>query len=379
MVISETKNPDSTLILADEIETGSDEIGKLPTRLERYAVAKQRALINLAQVDFNLQITDSPIFKNHLISIRSRMVDCGNYLVFRDYYTVGQVKLTAARFCMTHLLCPLCAIRRGSKMVESYVQKYQVIMLENPDLKMSMITFTVKNGDDLSKRHKHLKNSIHTLMKRSRDYKHKGTGYTEFSKVLGLIGTYEVTKDGGKGKNKHTGWHPHVHLMVLHRTRIDATALKAEWLNITGDSHVLRIDPARHPNDPGIDFLEVCKYALKFSDLTPEQNFHAYEVLRGKRLIISAGLFWGVEIPTRLTDEPLENLPYFERLYSFILGVGYSLKTVTDSIDKPDLSHLNFEPKKQPYKPKSSKKTFVDTLVIPQDVIDTAIKSIKGI
>lgn len=327
-------NPESTIILAEEIETGFDELGRLPARLERYGLARHRAVINLAQVTKRInefeEKTENAFegdgwgrsfnsFIRHLQDLRPRVDACGNYLGFRHYYTVGQVRLTAARFCKCHLLCPLCAIRRGSKMLTAYVEKYALILSENPGLKMSMITFTVKNGDDLEERQKHLRLSIQRLQKHRRVAK-AGKCNTEFAKVLGLFGTYEVT-------NKGNGWHPHVHMIVLHRERIKAAALKREWSEITGDSHVLRIDACRHPNDPGQDFLEVCKYALKFSDLSPEQNLHAYEVLRGQRLVFSAGLFWGVKIPEELTDTPLEELPYFEMLYKFILGSGYNLTT----------------------------------------------------
>jgi hypothetical protein len=335
MMVLEKGNPESMLNLAAEIETGFDELGCLPARLERYGIARHRAVINLAQVTKRIkEFEEKPEnafegdgwgrsfnpFIRHLQNLQPRVDACGNYLGFRHYYTVGRVRLTAARFCKCHLLCPLCAIRRGSKMLTAYVEKHALILAENPGLKMSMITFTVKNGDDLQERYKHLKKSIQNLEERRRNYLRKGTGKTEFSKVLGFFGTYEVTNHG-------KGWHPHVHMLVLHREFIKAAPLKREWAEITGDSHVLRIDPCRHPNDPGQDFLEVCKYALKFSDLDPEQNLHAYEVLRGQRLVFSAGLFWGVDIPEELTDSPLEELPYFEMLYKFILGSGYNLTT----------------------------------------------------
>ena len=333
MRIPEKGNPESIDFLAGEIETGFDELGKLPSRLERYANAHKRALENLSQIRSHIkkfndlpenQFNDdgwgrslNPTIR-HIENVRDRLTECGNYLGFREYPTVGKVRLIAARFCMAHLLCPLCAIRRGSKMIESCVVRYNMIMSENPKLKMSMITFTVKNGDDLMERHNHLKKSFQRLTKRACDYKNKGTGYTEFSKVLGFVGSYEVT-------NKGNGWHPHLHLMVLHSKRIDAAILKAEWLEITKDSHVLRIDPARHPKDPGIDFLEVCKYALKFGDLTPEQNLQAYIALCGKRLIVTSGLFWGLKIPEKLTDDEIEGLPYFDRIYKYVVGSGYNL------------------------------------------------------
>jgi hypothetical protein len=73
-------------------------------------------------------------------------------------------------------------------------------------------------------------------------------------------------------------------------------------------------------------FLEVFKYAVKFSDLPLADNWHGFEVLGGKRLIASFGLFRGVEIPENLTDElVLDDLPYVEWMYRYFQNHGYEL------------------------------------------------------
>lgn len=66
--------------------------------------------------------------------------------------------------------------------------------------------------------------------------------------------------------------------------------------------------------------MEVFKYAVKFSDLTLADNWHAAQVLKGKRLLNSFGLFRGVQIPESLLDEPLDDLPFWDRFYRFIQG-----------------------------------------------------------
>ena len=42
--------------------------------------------------------------------------------------------------------------------------------------------------------------------------------------------------------------------------------------------------------------MEVFKYAVKFSDLSLDDNWHAAQLLKGKRLLNSFGLFRGVEV-----------------------------------------------------------------------------------
>ncbi|MGZ4851373.1 MAG: protein rep [Candidatus Bathyarchaeia archaeon] len=325
--------------MAEDVQRGFDESGKLPDRLKRYAFARERALINVAQVDKRLNALSScpNPFLQHLKALRPRLNACGHYLGFKNYYTTGKVRLTAANFCKAHLLCPLCAIRRSSKTLEAYVLRFEIIRSQNPSLKLSMLTLTVKNGDDLEERFKHLKKALKTMLEWRRKTLSGKAGYhSEFAKIAGLVGTIEITKDGGKGEIKETGWHPHAHIMVLHDERFEYADLQAEWLKITGDSHVLNVSPAQHPNDPAQDFLEVFKYAVKFSDLTPEQNMEAYEVMRGKRLLFSAGLFWGVDVPESMLDEELEDLPYIELFYQYLPQSGYNLTKQRHSNGKTD-------------------------------------------
>ncbi|WP_376744959.1 hypothetical protein, partial [Pseudomonas aeruginosa] len=66
--------------------------------------------------------------------------------------------------------------------------------------------------------------------------------------------------------------------------------------------------------------MEVFKYAVKFAELSPEDNWHAAQVFKGRRLLGSFGLFRGVEIPESMTDEPLDGLPYVDRFYRFLQG-----------------------------------------------------------
>jgi hypothetical protein len=123
--------------------------------------------------------------------------------------------------------------------------------------------------------------------------------------------------------------------MCLHSSSFDYKALQAEWKEITGDSHVLNVSAAKHPNEPERDFLEVFKYAVKFSDMTAEQNIHAWNVLRARRLLFSGGALWGVDVPESLEDVPLDDLPYIELLYSYMLG-GYKLKLTSYHLPERD-------------------------------------------
>lgn len=280
-----------------------DGIEALPKRVDRYGKAKTRAL-NIA---------------NHINAIDGlqteykRLSRCADYLLFRHYFTVDKVRLHAAQFCKIHLLCPMCAIRRGAKALAAYLQRFEAIKLQRPQLRAWMVTLTVKDGDNLEERFKHLHKSQRELWKR----KQRGRG-SVLDGVAGAVWSYEVKRGNGSGL-----WHPHLHMVALAEHEPDKFALSAEWESITGDSKIVDVRPISQ-EDPATGFSEVFKYAVKFSDQSEADTVHAYQTLKRRRLLDCSGCFRGVEIPESLLDEPLDGLPYVELLYRF-MGKGYNL------------------------------------------------------
>ncbi|MGB8705321.1 MAG: protein rep, partial [Gillisia sp.] len=242
---------------------------------------------------------------------------CASYLVFHDYYTIEQQRLVKAHTCKKALLCPFCAARRAAKMVGKNAERVRTAMAAERSLEPVMITLTIKNGPSLRERYNHLRTALRRLQQRRRDCL-KGKAWTEFARVRGAIHSIEIT-------NKGQGWHPHVHMIALVDSWIDREALSREWQDITGDSFIVdvrRIKPKASELEAGgvsieDGLAEVFKYALKFSDLSLEDTWHAYELLKGRRLVDGFGCLRGVEIPDKLLDDPLEGLPFLELVYKF--------------------------------------------------------------
>lgn len=303
------KNPLFAESLATEAKQGTDNIQNLSSRTERYSEAKKRALQMASYCNAQQNVKMS-----------NKLAGCGNYLVFHHYYTVDKVRLHAAHFCKKHLLCPLCAIRRGSKAVSAYMKKFEAVTAEFPTLKPYLVTLTVKNGNDLEERHNHLRKSNRKMMK-ARRHALEGQKHVEFAKAVGGVFSIELT-------NRGNGWHPHIHMVWLCYTAPDARKLSQEWHDITGDSFIVDVSPI---HDMASGFVEVLKYALKFSDLSLEDNYFAFEILSGQRLMDSFGVLRGVEIPEDLTDEPLDGLPYVELFFKYLSGAGYSLHSFQDT------------------------------------------------
>ncbi len=308
-------SPESMTSLAAELDTGKeDRAGSLPSRIARYSRAKERAL---SMRDYLAGLDEAKATR-----AAGLLHGCGNYLHFRHYFTVDQVLLHAACFCKQHLICPLCAIRRGSKALEAYLERFQVIRQELPSLRPYLVTLTVKDGPSLPECWQHLNKSFQVLKDRRRWLisGNRGAKWTEFAKVRGAVGSYEVKRGKGSGL-----WHPHLHMVALCETAIDPVALKREWEGITGDSFMVDVLPFDRSQEPAQGFMEVFKYAVKFGDLSLPDNWEVAQFLRGSRLLFSIGVFRGVQVPEALTDEPLDDLPYFDLFYRYFAGTGYTM------------------------------------------------------
>lgn len=290
------ENPDSW---SDEI--GVQGIEALPKRVDRYGKAKRSAL------DTAEYMATLPKHQ----AVANRLSGCGNYLLFRHFFTIDTVKLHAASFCMKHLLCPLCAIRRGAKALGAYLDRFEALKRSSARLRPFLVTLTVKDGPDLAERFKHLHDSQRELWKRKQ--RRRGS---VLDGVEGAVWSYEVKRGNGSGL-----WHPHLHMIALAEVAPDAERLSREWHQITGDSFIVDVRPISQ-DDPASGFVEVFKYAVKFSDQEPADTVHAWETLAGKRLLGSAGCFRGVEIPEDLTDDPGDylGLPYVDLLYRYLSG-----------------------------------------------------------
>jgi len=303
------KTPVGASLLADRAHTGVEEAELLGERIARYGIAHARSRLMLDHLGGN----PSPEAKK----TATGLAGCGNYLHFREYYTVGKVRLHNAVFCKQHLVCPLCAIRRGAKALGAYLIRWQVIQEQRPDLRPYLVTLTTKNGPDLVERQAHLTKSLRRLMDHRRNFNAgvPRAPYTELCKAEAAVYTHELT-------NKGKGWHPHTHMIVLAASQPCQEALSAEWHKITGDSFIVDCRPitSGESGDYSEGFMEVFKYAVKFSDLSLEDNWYAAQVLKGKRLLNSFGLFRGVEVPESLLDEPLDSLPYWDRFYRYLQG-----------------------------------------------------------
>ena len=323
----------SDSLATDEIQAlQSADADQHRNRISRFGLLKHRAKLQeqylWTQVDFN---SDSPSEESiEALKAATKLKECGQFLQFRNYYTVDQIKLVKAHYCNKHLLCPICAGVRAARSMKRYLERIYELMNQKRGLKPVLITLTVKNGEDLEERFEHLTLSFRKLLQRYRDYKKKGWGFNQFCKIDGGFYTIENTHN-----DKTKQWHPHIHIFALLNEWIDQEELAETWHDITLDSYLVDIRRVKKTKEHGYSkaVAEVCKYALKFGDLSVENTWDAFLTLKGKRLTGSFGSMHGVKIPDKATDDmPLEELPYLEMLYRFVFGKKsyYNLEITKD-------------------------------------------------
>lgn len=351
--MKDNKKPRNDVLLAGQASEQGQDItvdsnAKHRARITRFGHLRQQSkdMSNwlFTQHD-EVNAFDTPM--GDLMAVRFRhfanlLSGCANMLLFKHYYTLDKYKLSGLKTCKKHMLCPFCSAIRASKQATAYQEKMVHILKENPNLKPVFMTLTVKNGDYLDERFNHLKDSFKTYQSRRRDWLKKGRGYNELCKAHGIVYAYEITNNG-------KGWHPHLHMILLVDDWIDKDKLSAEWYAITGDSFIVdvrrvkptkvetdAIDVAKNKDDYSEGFMEVFKYAMKFTELTHNQIWVAHESLcnakgRLTRLQGSIGLFRGVEVPDTMTDDFIaDDAPFMLILYKFLKGAGYSVEFMKD-------------------------------------------------
>ena len=152
---------------------------------------------------------------------------------------------------------------------------------------------------------------------------------------------------------KTVEWHPHIHMFALVDQWIDqqeffqntgTVLLGIRWLWMYAGQRKKKATATVK------QLLEVCKYALKFGDLSVEKTWEAFKVLKGKRLTGSFGLLWGVKIPDTMTDDmPEGDLPYLEMLYKFVFGKhSYYDLVMTRQVEPKETDRMRVRRRKRP-------------------------------
>jgi hypothetical protein len=331
--------------------SGVYEAASFGNRLARYSKAGKRSRLVGSFLLKNSGHDGQGLYAHipDAFKLGQKVSTCASVLCFRHYFkTVETVKksidyrLLGAITCYQHYLCEFCAIRRAAKMMAVYMERLKLLMDRDSELKPYILTLTVKNGHDLRERFSHLIKSKNKLRQYLKDNKKRGSSGSIFGLFIGGVCTVEITY------SDNYGFHPHMHCLVLahnkweieqflqakkEKTNLKDTFISQEWLDVTGDSFIVDITPIEKDAETGSfagGCSEVFKYALKMNDLDMEKQIEAFFTLRGSRMVFAFGEFWGVKVPEKLTDDPLENEHEYEDLLFKWYECGYQhIKTIT--------------------------------------------------
>ena len=229
------------------------------------------------------------------------------------------------------MFCPLCAIKREIKAVRTYWDKYQALLKDNPNLRLYYLVLTVENEADFEKTFDKVQKAARLLIERRKDAKrarngNKANRYALNSAFAGVeAGAYSFEVGRGKGSGL---WHPHVNFLLVAENRIDIRALRKEWKSLCKDrSRICRIKEI-NGDDRGA-FIEIFKYALKFSAMAPGDRFHTATALYRRNLFGSFGAFRGLKVENEDSIE-LKDLPYLDLLYRYNSTLkSYILDSIT--------------------------------------------------
>ena len=180
----------SDTLAGDEIQAlQSANADQHRDRISRFGLLKHRSKLQeqylWTQVDFQSEGENE--ISNKALKAATKLKGCGQFLLFRNYYTIDQIKLEKFHVCGQHLLCPMCAGIRAARSMNRYIQRIEEIMRQNRKLKPVLITLTVKNGEDLQERFEHLKTSFRTLLDRYNDFKKKTVDLINFVKLMAVF------------------------------------------------------------------------------------------------------------------------------------------------------------------------------------------------
>lgn len=315
-------------------------------RVVRYGKAKSR---QTELADWMAGEVSAGRSEGSMLDRLNRLRGCGGYLVFRQFVTLPDepIKLAAASFCKQDRLCQMCAIRRSVKLLRAYVPKLSTLV--GRGLVPYFVTFTAKNGPDLVERFKHHEAGLRALLREAwnvRKGRVKGS-VPGLGLLAGAVFSYEFKRGAGLRGGL---WHPHAHGVFLSEGPLPDDVLlsiRQRWCELMGDADVRGQDIRRlawavdllevtSGNEAGIekrlveqvgsDLVEVMKYPLKLTEMTPADQWETACKMRGRHLIRPWGQLRGVEVSEAFENEEFDagDLPYLELLLRFGEG-GYRI------------------------------------------------------
>jgi hypothetical protein len=193
---------------------------------------------------------------------------CGRHVISRKPFNNCEFRL-----------CPHCASRRSKKIARKYLPMMTEFLKTGRFTPCHLVlTQAHRKGETVAASRKRLMKSFGNLVKRKFFEQHFAGGVYAFEATIS-----ESVDVAGC-------WHSHLHLLVFRRRFFDISHLRSEWKKVTGDSHVLRLDPVK---DIQSGLREILKYVSKPLDIAKFKPRHLREFLlmKGAKMFGAFGQF----------------------------------------------------------------------------------------
>jgi hypothetical protein len=262
----------------------------ITSKLDKLGKAKINQLLI---IDLLNSVNTDGKFNKEIMDLKS----CSENIVIKKNSNNDSTKLSKAFFCKNHMLCRICAEGRRFRNLNKYKNKFNALIEENKDLKISLITTTIKDNKNLVEGLAEIK-YIHKLIScKIKDFK-RGKNSSEWGKIDAYITSFEVSRSN---INKDY-WHPHAHMLTIHNENFNYEKLHQEWSKITNDEKYSNIDVKKIPIK---DFEKTLRYITKpISEyLDIEDNILFYKTLKKEHFIRSGGKFRGLKIESNKEDD----------------------------------------------------------------------------
>ena len=285
----------------------------------------------------------------------SKLDSCGAWSSWVEFFTEGEFRLEAAQFCQQPLLCAFCAAGRALRQSLAAADRVAFLLSENSHLRPYLLTLTVRADGNLERQRRKLLDAWKRITQARRDAAHgrSSSVWSEFEGGILACEAKRATGERGKGK-----WHFHAHAVVLGRdglvdpdTGIFHRSGETEWssgyasgpmaqawsdlLGYDANSDLRPLSSSGSCDRRLIadDLMEVFKYALKLNDLSFDDQWQAFQTLKGQRLVRRFGCLWGLKLPEQFADDlsPFLGIPFTRYFFRWLDGFQLDHSATHDS------------------------------------------------
>ena len=172
-------------------------------------------------------------------------------------------------------LCPFCAVRRSRRLINKYLPVATAFSSSQRVTPVHLVLTQVSRvNEPLIGARERLLESFKKLSRRKFFEDHFAGGMAAVEVTIGIDGAC----------------HCHLHILGFRRRFFNVEDLRSEWLSVTGDSHVLRLDRV---DDLQTGLREVLKYISKPLDVHSFARDHIRQFLqiKGARMFRAFGTF----------------------------------------------------------------------------------------